>query len=37
MRHGEANTACGNYAKARVILDELVAFASEKGTPFWEA
>jgi class 3 adenylate cyclase/tetratricopeptide (TPR) repeat protein len=30
-------TACGNYAKARVILDELVAFASEKGTPFWEA
>jgi hypothetical protein len=23
--------------KARVILDELVAFASEKGTPFWKA
>jgi predicted ATPase len=30
-------TACGKCVKARVILDELVAFASEKGTPFWKA
>jgi class 3 adenylate cyclase/predicted ATPase len=28
---------CGNYAKARMIVDELVALADEKGTLFWKA
>jgi predicted ATPase len=32
-----SDTECGNYAKARGVVDELVALADEKGTPFWKA
>jgi predicted ATPase len=28
---------CGNYAATKVLLDELIALADEKGTPFWKA
>ena len=28
---------CGNYATANAIVDELVALADEKGSPFWKA
>jgi predicted ATPase len=28
---------CGSYAKARMVVDELVVLADEKGTSFWKA
>jgi hypothetical protein len=28
---------CGNYAKAKMVLDELLTLADEKGTLFWKA
>jgi class 3 adenylate cyclase/predicted ATPase len=27
---------CGNYVEAKTIVDELVALADEKGSPFWK-
>ena len=30
-------TFCGHYAEANLLLDELIALASEKGTSYWKA
>jgi predicted ATPase len=32
-----AQIYCGNYATANAVIDELIAFADEKGAPFWKA
>ena len=34
---GLTYTACGNYAAANALVDELIALADERGAPYWKA
>jgi hypothetical protein len=34
---GDCHMCCGNYAAANAQVDELIALADEKGTPYFKA
>ena len=34
---GDSHMVCGNYAAANAQVDELIALADERGTPYWKA
>jgi hypothetical protein len=33
----DGHALCGNYAAANVQVDELIALADERGSPYWKA